>query len=370
MLSRAESLNFMRISLIAVSVLVLGFIGFWLYMSRERGNPVENFTGFVSVFGEQYALFEVKRVDWDSLVTSYAPRVTPETTDDELFAILVEMLRVLDDKHCYIYRFNEIYFSGFDLPPLNYAELLSFDFRIETGDFRLDVVEKNYLLDCEKSLRVISTLPPIGIRKIFTTGWLPDSIAYIHMTEMSNRADEVESAVNDFFSLYGSASGFVIDIRDNIGGYSLPARELARRFTDSSRVYAVSRLRNGSGSFSEPDFWVLEPYPGCCLSEKPVALLVNKNTQSAAELFALMLRDLPNVTVTGDTTSGIFADTHTGKLPNGWEYRLSIRRTSDGNDRLLEDAGIVPDVVIANTPSDLNRGHDSVLEYAIEHIDK
>ena len=364
----ADSHKFMRITLIITSALVVGFLCFWFYMSRERGNPVENFTAFTSVFKEQYALFEVKGVDWDSLFAQYTPLVTGETTDDELFEIFVEMLRVLDDKHCYIYRFNNIYFSGFDLPPLNYLDLLSFDFRVETGDFRMEVIEDNYLLDYEKSLRVISTLPPIGIRRIFTTGWLSDSIAYIHMTEMSNRSDKVESAISDFFTSYGDASGFVIDIRDNIGGYSLPAREMARRFTDSSRVYAVSRLRNGPDTFSEPEQWVLEPYPGQCFSEVPVMLLVSENTQSAAELFTLMLWDLPNVTVIGDTTSGVFADTHTGKLPNGWEYRLSIRRTCDSNDRLLEDVGIVPDVIITNRTSDLDRGLDNVLEYAIQHI--
>ena len=358
----------MRITLIIALALFIGFLGFWLYMSRERGNPVENFTAFTSVFKEQYALFESKNVDFDSIIAQYASQVTAETTDDELFEILVEILKVLDDKHCYIYRFNNIYFSGFDLPPLNYIDLLSFDFRVETGDFRMSVIEDNYLLDYEKSLRVISTLPPIGIRRIFTTGWLSDSIAYIHMTEMSNLSDKVESAINDFFTSYEDASGFVIDIRDNIGGYSLPVRELASRFTDSSRVYAVSRLRSGPDTFSEPEYWVLEPHPEQCFSEVPVMLLVNENTQSAAELFILLLRDLPNVTVIGDTTSGVFADTHTGKLPNGWEYRLSIRRTSDGNDRLHEDIGIVPDVIISNTPSDLDKGLDLVLEFAIEQF--
>ena len=363
-----NSHKFMCIALIITMVLVIGFICFWFYMSRERGNPVENYIAFTSVFRERYALFEVKGVDWDSLVAQYAPLVTEETTDDELFEIIVEMLKVLDDKHCYIYRFNNIYFSGFDLPPLNYMELLSFDFRVETGDFRMEVIEDKYLLGYEKSMRVISTLPPIGIRRVFTTGWLSDSIAYIHMTEMSNRADKVESALSEFFTSYGDASGFVIDIRDNIGGYSLPVRELARRFTDSSRIYAVSRLRNGPDAFGEPEHWVLEPHPEQCFSEIPVMLLMNENTQSAAELFVLMLRDLPNVTLVGDTTSGVFADTHTGKLPNGWEYRLSIRRTCDRNDQLLEDVGIVPDVIITNTPSDLDRGIDNVLEYAIEHI--
>ena len=348
---------------------LISIIAFWFYLNREKGNPKENFEAFFKTFEENYALFEVKNIAWKDLHNQYAEKVNENTTDDELFNIFQEILFKLDDKHCYIYRFNQIYFSGFGLPSLNYFSLLSFDFRVPLNDFSLKLIEKKYLKKgYKKSLRVYSLLPPIGIRNIFTTGWLTDTIAYLHMTEMSNKSEKVHNAIKDFFERYGSAKGFVIDIRDNIGGYSIPVKELVERFTDKKRLYAISRLRNPVNifSFQKPESWTIEPYSGKNYNDKPVALLINGNTQSAAELFALMMKTLPNITLMGDTSSGVFADTHIGKLPNGWEYRMSIRKTTDSKDISLEDIGIIPDILIENTKKDIDNGKDKVIEHAIK----
>jgi len=345
-------------------------VGFWFYLNREKGNPVENFNAFFKTFEENYALFEVKQIDWEKEYDFYFKKINENTTDDELFDIFQEILDKLDDKHCYIYRFNQIYFSGFGLSSLNYFDLLSFDFRVPTNDFSLKIIEKEYLIESEKSLKIYSLLPPIGIRKIFTTGWLSDSIAYIHMTEMSNKSDKVHKSISSFVEKYQKANGFIIDIRDNIGGYSLPVKELAEYFTYKKCIYAVSRVRNPDSiySFQEPDYWEIKPKTESKYCNQPIALLVNENTQSAAELFTLMMKTILTVKVIGNTTSGVFADTHIGKLPNGWEYRLSIRKTNDWNDKSHEDIGIIPDTLIINTKLDIENGIDNVIENAIKYL--
>ncbi len=344
--------------------------GIWFFLNRDRGHPVESFEVFFKVFKENYALFDVKEIDWDKEYSVYSKTIDETTTDSELFDIFRQVLEKLNDRHCYVYRFNEIYFSGFGLPPLNYAELISFDFRIPTDDFLLNLVENHYLIESEKSLQIISFLPPMGMRKVFTTGWLEDFVAYLHMTEMSNKTKDVHESIRSFLEKYQNAKGYIIDIRDNIGGYSLPVKELAEYFSLEKRTYAVSRLRNPDGiyKFQDPDYWELTPKTGSRYSRQPIALLVNRNTQSAAELFTLMMKTNPAVKVIGDTTSGIFADTHIGKLPNGWEYRLSVRKTNDWNDNVLEDIGIIPDSVIINTETDLFNGTDKVIEYAVKYI--
>ena len=353
-----------------IVLLLILIVGFQFYINREKGYPVENFEAFFKIFEENYALFEIKQIDWEKEYNYYSEKVNENTTDNELFDIFQEILSELDDKHCYIYKFNEIYFSGFGLSSLNYFDLLSFDFRVPTYDFSLKLVEKEYLIEFEKSLKIYSLLPPIGIRKVFTTGWLRDSIAYIHMTEMSNKSDEVHNSITSFLEKYQKANGFIIDIRDNIGGYSLPVKELAEYFTNKKRVYAISRLRDPENiySYKEPDYWEIKPKTESKFNNQSIALLVNENTQSAAELFTLMMKTIPNVKVIGDTTSGVFADTHVGKLPNGWEYRLSIRKTNDWNDSSFEDIGIVPDTLIINTKLNLENGHDNLIEYAIKYL--
>ena len=355
----------------AVAVLLVLVGGLWLYAARERGRPRENFAEFLDVFAGRYALFDVKSVPWNDMRAQYEARVDADTTDDELFDLMRDILQTLDDKHCYIYRFNEIYFSGFGLPPRNYVDLLSFDFRVPTGDFSLDLVEDRYLEGaCGKGLKICSFLPPVGIRHVFTTGMLTETIAYLHMTEMSNRAQGVHEAIADFVETYGASRGFVIDLRDNIGGYALPARELAAHFADTSRVYAVSRLRQPHDvhAFRDPERWTIEPSSDIRLDDRPVVVLTNGNTQSAAELFALMMQTLPNVTLIGSTTAGVFADTHVGKLSNGWEYRLSIRKTSNADDVCLEGVGIEPDIAVGNTPADIAGRRDRVIECAVEHL--
>ena len=350
---------------------LIGILGLWIYLNREKGNPIENFEYFFQTFEKNYALFGVKNIDWQEIHDYYSKEIDENTTDDELFDIFKESLRKLDDKHCYIYRFNEIYFSGYDLPPQNYLDLLSFDFRVDTDDFSLKLIEKEYLKKgFDKSLMICSFLPPIGIRNVFTTGWLTDSIAYLHMSEMSNKREKVHQAIDEFFQKYGSANGFVIDIRDNIGGYSVPVERLAGKFVDKEKVFAISRLRKPDSlhSFKDPDYWKLEPTKEKSYSSIPVAILTNRNTQSAAELFTLMMSSLPNVTLIGDTTTGIFADTHIGKLPNSWEYRLSIRKTSDKNDRCFEDIGIEPDILIENTIEEIANDKDKVIEFAMKHL--
>jgi len=351
---------------------LISIIAFWFYLNREKGNPIENFNYFFNVFKEKYANFEVKAIDWQDIYNYYSEKVNERTTDEELFNIFQEFLTKLNDKHCRIYRFNQLCFSGFGLPSLNYFTILSFDYRVKTDDFSLKLIKKKYLNNSyEKSLRVYKLLePPFGIRSIFTTGWLSDSIAYIHITEMSNKREGVHNSISDFCNKYRNAKGFIIDIRDNFGGWAIIPEDLAGRFTNKERIYAISRLRNPDSifSFEEPEYWTIKPSCEKPILNKPIVLLVNKNTASSAELFTLRMKTIPNVIVIGNTTAGIFGDMYNGKLPNGWNFGLPVRKTNDQNDVSLEDIGIIPDILIENTKEDINNGKDKVIEYAIKYL--
>jgi C-terminal processing protease CtpA/Prc len=78
------------------------------------------------------------------------------------------------------------------------------------------------------------------------------------------------------------------------------------------------------------------------------------------------MRELPRVTVLGDTTGGASANPAVRTLAGGWSFTVSrwIARTADG--AIIEDGGIPPDVFVGTAPADFDAGIDPVLERALE----
>jgi len=353
--------------------LIIATMGVCIYLSRPVVNePLRNFDSLWESFDRNYSNFQCKNIDWDNLYSIYRAKISPETTNRELFKIMIELLGQLDDKHVYIRKFNKVYFSGYGLSPLNYFQILKFDFRMPLKDFSLKLVKKKYIKDkLEKAFFVRQlAVPPFGFRHIFHYGWLDHSIAYIHISEMRNDKEKTEEVIKEIIDYFENPKAYIIDMRGNIGGYANPIKSLVGKFTDKPRIYAISYTRSGPNhdNFSEPQYKSIKPDEKIDLSHIPVLLLTNKNTQSAAELFTLMMGVLPNVTIVGDYTTGIFSDTHVDHLPNGWEYRLTIMKTTDHKDIWWEDKGIAPDIFIKNTKEDIERGVDRVLEKAIDLV--
>ena len=59
-----------------------------------------------------YSNFQCKNIDWDDLYSFYRAKISPETTNRELFIIMMELLKQLDDKHVYIRKFNKVFASN------------------------------------------------------------------------------------------------------------------------------------------------------------------------------------------------------------------------------------------------------------------
>jgi carboxyl-terminal processing protease len=62
-------------------------------------DPEKNFEELWETFRYRYPFFELRNVDWKKQYDTYRPKVTSETSDDELFDILCQMLDPLNDGH-------------------------------------------------------------------------------------------------------------------------------------------------------------------------------------------------------------------------------------------------------------------------------
>ena len=62
-------------------------------------DPEKNFEELWETFHNSYPFFELRNVDWKKQYVTYRPKVTGETSDNELFDIFCQMLEPLDDGH-------------------------------------------------------------------------------------------------------------------------------------------------------------------------------------------------------------------------------------------------------------------------------
>ena len=314
--------------------------------AQELSEPEKNFEHLWKTYDRNYALFGVKHIDWDALYKVYRPRVTPKTTDDELFQIMSDMLGNLNDNHV-----------GLSSPKRRFQSGILGQMKME--DFSLDLVKQKYLKGKSKQL----------VDGLFDYGWLTDSIGYFHFRGFG-RMEQTQAAVDEIIKEFKNSKAIVVDVRANGGGDDRVGKLIADRFADRKRLYMKTAIRNGSrhDDFTPWKYWYVEP-DGPVQFTKPVILLTHRFSVSAAENFALAMRMLPNVTVVGDATSGVFADVYGDRLPNGWSFRVSFKLFVDPTDFCWEGIGVPSDIRETNSRQDIEQQRDKVLELAQSLID-
>ena len=108
-----------------------------------------------------------------------------------------------------------------------------------------------------------------------------------------------------------------------------------------------------------------------------MAVLVNGNTASAAELFTSALRDYEAATVVGETTFGKGCMQTTLSLPDGGALSVTFRMYKPPFSEGYHEVGIVPDIEIAPEGALLDKhflkvtdSEDNQLIKALEELTK
>ena len=320
--------------------------------AQDLSPPEENFEHLWRTLDRNYAVFGPKHVDWEALYGVYRPRVTPETSDDSLFAIMSEMLGHLNDNH--------VLLISEDLGRFFCAGYLS---RVFSGR-GLEVLEEL------KSRRPVpASYFESGIEEsengIFGYGWVTPRIGYVHLNQFADLRGSAR-IVDEIIEEFREAVAVVVDVRRNVGGDDRVGKAIAARFADRKRLYMTTQVRNGADhdDFSPKKYWHVEP-AGPIQFTGTVFLLTDRTSLSAAENFALAMRVLPHVTVVGDFTSGCFADMYMDNLPNGWTFSVSYKLFLDYTGFCWEGIGVPPDLMVYGSETEFDNGRDSALDLAI-----
>ena len=316
--------------------------------SANPRDPVLNFEYAWKAMDRTYGQFGVKHADWDALYRVYRPQVTPATTDEELWNILLTMLQHLNDSHVCLADGARRICGG-----LTEAR--------EPDDFSVKLVKTKYLQG--KSTDALDGS--------FTSGWLADGIGYLHIGDFKDGIEPITQAIDAFMSAFATARAIVVDVRGNPGGAGQAAELVANRFTDRKRHYMRVRTRYGPrhDDLTPVDYRHIEP-GGAVQFTGPTVLLAHRLSASAADGFVLAMRVLPHVTVVGDPTEGAFAAQFPDRMPNGWVLWVAFKTATDHNGVCYDGLGVPPDLRIWNTPADIAAGTDRVLEFAQKLLER
>ncbi len=310
-------------------------------------NPEDNFEAIWGEFDAKYGLFEIKRIDWDSVYQAYRPTITNRSSDLALYTTITEMMALLNDCHVALLP------TSSSSLPMYQSGILG---RIDTiNDFDLEIVKRHYLSNAQFE------------DPFFTYGVLSDNIGYIHIEGFSDSPKFLEKPFDKVLSALQNTDAIIIDVRGGYGGEDIAGQYLAGRFTTTAIPYMQTRVKAGpdENDFTAFQQWLVRP-EGDFQYNKPIVVLTHRFTISARETFCLAMKVIPNVTFVGDTTAGAFSNQINREMPNGWGYSLSIGQWVDANGISYEGIGLAPNVVVLNQKSDVLSGTDEALEKGID----
>ena len=310
-------------------------------------NPVMNYEIFWQTFNTHYAFFDLYDVDWDARYTRYRPLVHENTSKHELLQIMKDSLTGLNDGHTMIITEEETFSAA---QP----------HRWEAQRANIVAVHENYIQGDIKKIKGTT----------ISYGWLNPDLAYISIRGMvakppflQTEARLVDRVMKQIVLDTQSAKAIVVDVRFNQGGSGEVAEAIAKRFT-KQRSFAYSYTSRDGDSYTDAINVYLEP-DGDPVFTQPIYLLVSDLSASAAETFALALGELPQVTVVGQSTAGIFSDMLERQLPNGWAFTLSHQRYIAADGKLYESLGVPVDIAYSFDLEGLLAGKDNLLEEII-----
>jgi hypothetical protein len=195
-------------------------------------------------------------------------------------------------------------------------------------------------------------------------GWLDDLDApNIYYVNLSDSVTPDETVVTDQWDDVVNADGIVLDMRDYP---SLDIYGFAGFF--NTEVFSAPWFDHptwtGPSEFEfTREIWDMypsvEPYTG------PIALMVSPFSVSAAECFAQMLMDLPNVTVVGQQSASTNGTVTNLWLPGQFQVYFTGMRLLNLDGSQFHAIGVVPDVEVVPDHQELADGLDPELQAAL-----
>lgn len=211
-----------------------------------------------------------------------------------------------------------------------------------------------------------------------TLTWIGDDIAMIRINSFS-RGYEIEN-INKLMGEAAKAKGVIVDLRNNGGGAVSNLAHLMGLFIDSNepvgtfvnRQMMAGYLREKAvetASVTEIAAWGTSKYrprtPSIARYTGKVAVLINRGSASASEIFSAAMKDVRGAEIVGQASRGAVLASVYGRLAGGFEIQYPISDYVTIKGIRLEGNPVEPTLKV-----EAGRGQegDAVLEAAVQSL--
>lgn len=163
-------------------------------------------------------------------------------------------------------------------------------------------------------------------------------IGYIRISDFgATTTKELKDALKDLEKK--KVAGYVLDLRNNPGGYLTAAIEVSDAFLNEGEIVST---RGKAKTDIERSF----AKEGDLINGKPIVVLINHGSASASEIVAGALQDNGRAIVMGSQSFGKGSVQQQKPLGDGSAIHITIARYYTPSGRSIQNEGITPDVEV------------------------
>ena len=181
-------------------------------------------------------------------------------------------------------------------------------------------------------------------------------IGYIRISDFgATTARDLKKAIEKLEK--SKVAGYVLDVRNNPGGYLTAAIDVSDAFLDSGEIVSTRGKEKS-------DIDRVYAKPGDMTNGKPVVVLINHGSASASEIVAGALQDNGRGLVMGSQSFGKGSVQQQKPLGDGTAIHITIARYYTPSGRSIQNEGITPDVEVLHSKVEVLEKKESMYSEA------
>ncbi len=186
-------------------------------------------------------------------------------------------------------------------------------------------------------------------------------IGYLRLKSFNENSDEQLFKNINSFEKNNKLVGYILDLRNNPGGLLTQAINITDFFLDEGEIVSTKgrKITETRRFFSKK---------GDNIDGKPLIVLINNGSASAAEIVSGALKDHKRAIILGENSYGKGSVQSIVPLKNGGGLRLTISKYYLPSGKSISEVGVSPDIFVEEVGNDfkINTDTDNQLKYAVD----